>query len=99
MPKIYKKFSQNKPYFYLDERVRIDGKSKKIQVYLGKSVPNDLADFYVELSHKEKSLVKDSLSDLFVFEKISNENDTPTIKTRIMIETGIALLIKPISKI
>ncbi len=80
MPKIYKKFSQNKPYFYLDERVRIDGKSKKIQVYLGKSVPNDLADFYVELSHKEKSLVKDSLSDLFVFEKIFNEEQIAKIE-------------------
>ena len=80
MPKIYKKFSQNKPYFYLDERVRIDGKSKKIQVYLGKSVPNDLADFYVELSHKEKSLVKDSLFDLFVFEKIFNEEQIAKIE-------------------
>ena len=37
MPKIYKKYVQGKPYFYLSEQVRIKGKYKKIQVYLGKN--------------------------------------------------------------
>lgn len=39
MPQIYKKFSKNKPYFYLSERILINGKYKKIQVYLIKKNP------------------------------------------------------------
>ncbi|MEK7624910.1 MAG: Fic family protein [Patescibacteria group bacterium] len=70
MPQIYKKFVQNKPYFYLSEQIRIDNKNKKIQVYLGKNIPNDLTTKLTELSHKEKSLINGKLSKLFEFEKI-----------------------------
>ncbi|MBI5222408.1 MAG: Fic family protein [Candidatus Magasanikbacteria bacterium] len=80
MPKIYQKFVKNKPYFYLDERVRIRGKSKKIQVYLGKSVPNNLVSYYFELSKKERNLTKENLADLFAFEKIFNEEQIAKIE-------------------
>ena len=72
MPKIYRKNSQGKPYYYLNEQIRIKGKNKKIQVYLGKSVPNNLVEYYNKLSIKEKHLIKESLGDLFVFDNIFN---------------------------
>lgn len=80
MPQIYEKFIKNKRYFELAEYVRINKKNKKIQVYLGKSIPNDLAGHRVELSDKEKILVKENLSDLFTFEKIFNEEQIGKIE-------------------
>lgn len=80
MPQIYKKFVKNKPFFYLTEYVRINKKNKKIQVYLGKSIPNDLGGYYTELSDKEKSLVRENLADLFVFEKIFNQEQISKIE-------------------
>ena len=73
MPKIYKKFIQNKPYFYLSEQIRVDGKNKKIQVYLGKNIPNNLTAKQAELSLKEKILIRENVSKLFVLEKIFNK--------------------------
>ena len=70
MPKIYKKFIKNKPYLYLSEQIRVGGKNKKIQVYLGKSVPNDLTAKLLELACKEKILVNKSLNALFALDKI-----------------------------
>jgi len=70
MPKIYKKFIQNKPYFYLSEQIRIKGKNKKIQVYLGKNIPNNLVTSYAKLAQKEKCLFKEHMGDMFVFDKI-----------------------------
>jgi len=69
MVKIYKKFIQNKPYYYLSEQIRINGKNKKIQVYLGKYIPKNLKVHYDKLARKEKALLKDNLDKLFVFEK------------------------------
>lgn len=80
MPKIYKKFSRNKPYFYLTEQVRINGKNKKIQVYLGKSIPNNLVGYCAELSKKEKMLVKKNLGGLFIFEKIFDKEQIEKIE-------------------
>lgn len=80
MPKIYKKFIQNKPYFYLSEQVRIKGKYKKIQVYLGKNIPNDLTGYYVKLALKEKQLIKKYQGDLFIFEKNFNKEQTEKIE-------------------
>jgi len=80
MPQIYKKFVKNKPFFYLTEYIRINKKNKKIQVYLGKSIPNDLSHYYVELSGKEKRLTQKNLSDLFAFEKIFNQEQIGKIE-------------------
>ena len=65
MPKIYKKIIKNKPYFYLDEQIRINGKNKKLQVYLGKNIPNKLSGYYLDLAKKEKKLIKNNINVLF----------------------------------
>jgi len=70
MPKIYKKFIQGKPYFYLIEQLRINKKTEKIQVYLGKIIPKNLSQYYLDLSKKEKRLIKESLSKMFYVSEI-----------------------------
>lgn len=73
MPKIYIKKLLNKPYYYLGDMVRIEGKNKKIQVYLGKNIPKDPRGYYCKLLEKEKFLVKDNLDHLFVLDEIFNK--------------------------
>jgi len=80
MPKVYKKFIKNKPYYYLTEQVRLNGKNKKIQVYLGKNIPNDLNEYYTELAKKERILVAENLDKLFVFEKIFDKEQIDKIE-------------------
>ncbi len=70
MPKIYKKFIQGKPYFYLNEQLRINKKTEKIQVYLGKIIPKNLSQYYLDLSKKEKRLIKENLSKMFYVSEI-----------------------------
>jgi len=80
MPQIYKKFSQGKPYFYLDEQLRINKKTKKIQVYIGKVIPKNLSRYYLELAKKEKVLIKDNLKILFKLNKIFNKEQVEKIE-------------------
>ncbi|MBI2444023.1 MAG: Fic family protein [Candidatus Magasanikbacteria bacterium] len=72
MPTIRRKFFRNKRYFYLEEQVRIDQKNKKIQVYLGKNIPNNLARYRIKLAQKERDLIIANLPKLFILEKIFN---------------------------
>ncbi len=80
MPKIYKKFIKNKPYYYLTEQIRLNGKNKKIQVYLGKSIPNNLNGYYTALAKKERTLIAENLGKLFVFEKIFDKKQVDKIE-------------------
>lgn len=48
---------KNKPFNYLTERFNTGNGFEKIQVYLGKNVPNNLSDKYEELKKKELALV------------------------------------------
>jgi len=80
MPKINKKFIQGKPYFYLSEQVRIKGKYKKIQVYLGKNIPKALSEPCLKLALKEKGLIKEYLGDLFILENNFNKEQTEKIE-------------------
>lgn len=80
MPQIYKKISQNKPYLYLVEQIRINGKNEKIQVYLGKNRPNNLVSYYDKLAQKEKWLINDNLSQIFVFDKIFTKDQISKIE-------------------
>ena len=80
MPKIYKKIIKNKPYFYFDEQIRIDGKNKKLQVYLGKNIPNKLDKYYLSLAEKEKGLMKEYLSILFNKNKVFNHEQISKIE-------------------
>jgi len=70
MPKIYQKISQNKPYFYLIENLVAGKKKKKIQVYLGKSVPNKLSRYYLALVEKEKEFFAENVKNNFGIDKI-----------------------------
>lgn len=70
MSQISKKIIKNKPYFYLGERILINGKYKKIQVYLGKIAPNNLTNYNTLLAEKAKKVVKENLSKIFKLEKI-----------------------------
>jgi Fic family protein len=57
MIRIERKKSNNKPYFYLSERILINKKHKKIQVFIGKTVPKKIVDFYGALQAKELKLL------------------------------------------
>ncbi len=80
MPKIYKKFIQGKPYFYLSEQVRIKGKYKKIQVYLGKNIPKDLTKLCLKLALKEKQLIRKYIGELFILENNFNKEQIEKIE-------------------
>ena len=80
MPKINKKFIQNKPYFYLSEQIRVRGKYKKIQVYLGKNIPKDLTKFCFKLAVKEKEFIKKHINELFVLEDVFDKDQIEKIE-------------------
>ena len=80
MIKIYKKNIKNKPFFYLTEQVNVGRKFKKIQVYLGKDMPNDLGDFYDELEKKEKDLILDNLKKIFKLNKDVDLNQVEKVE-------------------
>lgn len=69
MIKIEKKIIKYKPFFYLTNQVNIGGKFKKIQVYIGKNIPNDLGLFYRALCEKEIKLVNDNLGKIYSLNK------------------------------
>ncbi|MFA7654100.1 MAG: Fic family protein [Candidatus Magasanikbacteria bacterium] len=81
MPTIYQKFSQDKPYFYLLERIKIKNKFQKIQVYLGKNTPKDLSKFYEKLAQKEKDLINKNVSWLFLLDNIFNKEQAAKIES------------------
>lgn len=56
MIRFEQKKSRNTMYFYLTERVQVNGTYKKIQVFLGKNVPIDTRRFYVALHEKERAV-------------------------------------------
>lgn len=57
MIRFEQKKSRNTTYYYLTERVWVDDKYKKIQVFIGKSVPNDTTQFFTTLKEKEIALI------------------------------------------
>jgi Fic family protein len=57
MIRLEQKKSRNTMYFYLTERVSVNGSFKKIQVFLGKNVPTDTRRFYATLQKKELALL------------------------------------------
>lgn len=57
MIRIEKKKVKNKDFYYLTERFNTGDGFRKIQVYLGKNVPNDLSSYHADLKKKEKVLV------------------------------------------
>ncbi len=80
MPQIYKKIRQDKPYFYLTEQFRINKKIKKIQVYLGKCIPNKLDSHYLILAEKEKEFFAENVGNSFVMGKIFDKDQITKIE-------------------
>jgi len=81
MPKIEKKIIKNKPFFYLNEQIKIDKVFKKIQVYLGKNIPKDLSQFYDNLCQKEIKSRIDNLDKIFHIEKSIGKEEYQKIET------------------
>ena len=57
MIRFEQKRSRNTRYFYLTERVLLNGNYKKIQVFIGKNVPTNTRGFYTALKEKELYLL------------------------------------------
>jgi len=53
MIKFERKKINNKPYYYLTDQVKIGKKTKKIQVFVGKKIPNDTGAYFTSLQQKE----------------------------------------------
>lgn len=68
MIKIEKKIIKNKPFFYLTEQINIGPSFKKIQVYIGKNIPNDLNAYYKKLQGKEVELINDNLEKIYILD-------------------------------
>ncbi len=86
MPTIERKNIRNKPFFYLIKRIRIGKKYKKIQVYIGKSVPNDLTGYFRILQAKELELIPEILKHMQLPDKnISLAEYAAVEKTRIVL--------------
>lgn len=81
MPSIEQKIIKGKPFFYLSEQVRILNKYKKNQVYIGKSIPKNLLQFYKILEEKEISLFSKNINNLFIRDNIFNETELKKIET------------------
>jgi Fic family protein len=69
MIKIEKKIIKNKPFFYLTEQVNLGGYFKKIQVYIGKNIPNNLDVFRKALREKESELIAGSIENIYSLDK------------------------------
>ena len=68
MIKVERKIVKNKPFFYLAEQINIGSSFKKIQVYIGKNIPNDLNAYYKKLQDKEIELVSDNIEKIYVID-------------------------------
>jgi len=57
MIRVEQKKLNNKPYYYLSDRIFLNKKFKKIQVFIGKTVPKEMGVFYDALQAKELKLL------------------------------------------
>lgn len=69
MIKIEKKIIKDKPFFYLTEQVNTGGFFKKIQVYVGKNIPNNPDVFCKALREKELKLIDDNIENIYSLDK------------------------------
>lgn len=65
MAHIERKKVANKAFFYLTEQIRIGRRSKKIQVYIGKTIPTDMRPLYAALARKECALRVAALTRMY----------------------------------
>ena len=68
MIRIERKSIKDKPFFYLTEQISIGLSFKKIQIYIGKNIPNDLSAYYKRLQDKETELVNNNIEKIYVID-------------------------------
>ena len=68
MIRIERKIIKNKPFFYLTEQINIGLYFKKIQVYIGKNIPNDLSAYYKKLQDKEIELIINNIEEIYALD-------------------------------
>ena len=68
MIKIERKIVKDKPFFYLTEQINIGSSFKKIQVYIGKNIPNNLSEYYAKLQNKEIEIVNDNIETIYALD-------------------------------
>ena len=68
MIRIERKIIKNKPFFYLTEQINIGLYFKKIQVYIGKNIPNNLNAYYKKLQDKEIELVNNNIEEIYALD-------------------------------
>lgn len=69
MIKIEQKKIGNKHFYYLAEQIKKGDFYKKIQVYIGKSIPNNLNNYYSKLEKKEIELFSENINRFFSIDK------------------------------
>ena len=69
MIRIEKKILKNNPFFYLTEQINLGKGFKKIQVYIGKNIPNDPGRYYDRLRQKEQEIIFKILPEIFTLDK------------------------------
>jgi len=80
MPSAERKTIGKKQFYYLSEQLRVGKKYKKIQVYLGKSIPKKLNEYYEELKVKEIELISTNISDIFHVDAIFDASEITKIE-------------------
>ncbi|OGI69224.1 hypothetical protein A3A09_01250 [Candidatus Nomurabacteria bacterium RIFCSPLOWO2_01_FULL_42_20] len=99
MYSIEQKTIRNKRFFYLIKRIRIGKKYKKIQVYIGKSVPNDITGELRLMREKELELVPEILKNIRLPDKNISLNEYSSVEeTRIAFEYEQYVLSKAMLK-
>jgi len=71
MIQIEQKNVKDKPFFYLTEQVKLKNKYKKIQLYIGKNIPNNLSVYFAKLKEKERELIAEYLNNFDLPKKIT----------------------------
>lgn len=83
MIKIEKKNINNKDFYYISEQLLLNGKKKKIQVYVGKKIPKELFEYCKKLRQKEVDLIPLYLSGFELDGKITKKEYEKIEKIRI----------------
>ncbi|OGG86411.1 hypothetical protein A3I47_04415 [Candidatus Kaiserbacteria bacterium RIFCSPLOWO2_02_FULL_59_19] len=90
---VIRKTVGNKPFFYLTTRVKVGKKLKKIQVYIGKRVPNDLRPYYERTKDKELALAEKMVAGQTVpGARITQEEYVGVERARISLLYGVVAL-------
>lgn len=78
--KLEQKSIKGKPFYYLSSRATFFGENKKIQVYVGKTVPSDLEAYERKLEKKEVQFIRQSLTGAFLYNKVFSKKEVEKLE-------------------